>query len=189
MSSNEWYTPHRYIEAARAVLGAIDLDPASCEFANRVVQATRFYTNEENGLMRPWTVDGKPARVFLNPPYGKTQQGRASNLEYFTRYLLEQYQCGNVTEAILLIPVNTATRWFDALWQYPICFPRFRIRFYNEQGLSQNVSFGTCFVYLGSRELRFIEVFHRFGYVVKAVSPLQTRPITQDLWAESEAFV
>lgn len=182
--SNEWYTPAKYIEAARAVLGEIDLDPASCVFANQVVRARQFYTIADNGLMHPWH-----GRIWLNPPYGKTQQGHASNPEYFTRYLLEQYQCGNVTEAILLIPANTATLWFDALWQYPVCFPRFCIRFYNEQQKSSNgISFGSCFVYLGPHEQRFSEVFQHFGHIVKAVSPLQARPVHQDLWIEREAF-
>src|SRR5258708_17152650 len=106
MSTNEWYTPARYIEAAREVMGGIDLDLASCEFANHVVQAAHFYTQETNGLMHPWY-----GRVWLNPPYGKTMQGGGSNLEYFTRHLVDHYQCGNVTEAILLIPANTATTW------------------------------------------------------------------------------
>lgn len=182
--SNEWYTPQRYIEAARTVMGGIDLDPASCEFANRVVQATRFYTKEENGLMHPWY-----GRIWLNPPYGKTQQGQASNLEYFTRYLIEQYQDGKVIEAILLIPANTATRWFDTLWQYPICFPRFRVRFYNEQGLSDGASFGTCFVYLGAHVQRFVEVFHRFGHIAMPSVHLPLKPVARDLWMESEVSV
>lgn len=179
--SNEWYTPHRYIEAVRQVMGGIDLDPASCEFANRVVQATNFYTKEENGLMHPWQ-----GRVWLNPPYGKTQQGQASNLEHFTRYLIEQYQCGNVTEAMLLVPVNTATRWFDALWRFPICFPRFRVRFYNEQGPSDGASFGTCFVYFGPHEQRFLEIFRQFGHVVLPGKDQPFKPVERELWITGE---
>jgi hypothetical protein len=39
---NEWYTPVKYIEAARRVLGNIDLDPASCEAAQTTVRARQF---------------------------------------------------------------------------------------------------------------------------------------------------
>lgn len=35
----EWYTPSRYIEIARAFLGAIDLDPASSKQAQKTVKA------------------------------------------------------------------------------------------------------------------------------------------------------
>src|SRR5258708_1446391 len=169
MSTNEWYTPSHYIEAAREVMGGIDLEPGSLEFGNRVVQATHYYTRETNGLTQPWR-----GRIWLNPPYGKTEQAQASNLEIFTRRLIEQYDLCNVTQAILLIPANTATSWFDLLWQFPICFPASRIRFYQENGEPSNgVSFGTCFVYLGLHEARFAEIFSRFP-----------RPIARELWTE-----
>lgn len=50
--SNEWYTPVLYVEAARRVMGSIDLDPASCPFANETVRASHYFTTDDNGLVR-----------------------------------------------------------------------------------------------------------------------------------------
>lgn len=61
----EHFTPPAIIELARAVLGGIDLDPASSDAANENVKAVGFYTAGMNGYERPWT-----GRVFLNPPGG-----------------------------------------------------------------------------------------------------------------------
>lgn len=53
-ASNEWYTPARYMEAVRKVMGGIDLDPASNAIANATVQALYYYTQADNGLSKTW---------------------------------------------------------------------------------------------------------------------------------------
>lgn len=181
--SNEWYTPKEYIDAVREVMSQIDLDPASCEFANRTIQATHYYTKKDNGLMHPWH-----GHVFLNPPYGKTTLGAASNLEAFTRYLIQQYQIGNVQEAILLIPVNTATSWFMPLFDFPIFFPKTRIRFMTEHGPSDGASFPTCLIYFGPNKQKFMEVFSRFeGRFASAIDTPKAKPVDIELWCGGAA--
>jgi ParB family chromosome partitioning protein len=48
----EWYTPPEYIEAARAVRGEIDLDPASSDIAQKTVKALHYFTLDDDGLNR-----------------------------------------------------------------------------------------------------------------------------------------
>jgi hypothetical protein len=62
----EWYTPAAILEAARKALGAIDLDPASSDIAQALVQARAFFTAEDDGLAQEWH-----GRVWLNPPYSR----------------------------------------------------------------------------------------------------------------------
>jgi hypothetical protein len=63
LSTCEWYTPKRYIDAARKVLRSIDLDPATSKLAQTVVKAKTFYTAEDDGLSKQWH-----GRVWLYPP-------------------------------------------------------------------------------------------------------------------------
>ena len=66
-NSVEHYTPVDVVEAAREVLGAIDLDPASCEEAQKVVRAARWIGLPDDGLAAHSTWAG---RTFCNPPGG-----------------------------------------------------------------------------------------------------------------------
>src|SRR3990167_189333 len=61
---NEWYTPKNYIDAAKQVMGSIDLDPASSAKANEIVQANKYYSKDDNGLTQEWA-----GNIWLNPPY------------------------------------------------------------------------------------------------------------------------
>ncbi|HYU73392.1 MAG TPA: DNA N-6-adenine-methyltransferase [Ktedonobacteraceae bacterium] len=160
--SVEWYTPTLYIKAAREVMnGIIELDPASCEIANRVVQASRYYDIKINGLLQPW----KARSLWLNPPYGRGD-GNRSNQEIWTCKLIAEYEAGNVEEAILLVNAATDTGWFQRLWRYSICFVKQRIDFYTSEGSLGGPTHGSVFVYFGPRTERFSEVFSQFGHVI-----------------------
>lgn len=160
VSTNEWYTPLKYLDAARNVLGEFDVDPASNNLANQDVQAKRFYTEEENGLLHDW-----PGKVWLNPPY----KGKA---EAFINHLIAQYNKGSTTEAILLINSNsTDTGWFQPLWDYTLCFTNHRINFINSAN-NEEVSgstHGSIFVYFGQQKQKFIDNFKQFGAIVERI--------------------
>jgi len=182
MSTTEWYTPARYIEAARTVMGSIELDPASCAQANRIVKAERYYTKEQNGLLQPWCARS----LWLNPPYGRsaTMQGHhGSTIKLFVDTCLHAYQSGQVQQAIILASTEVNATWFYPLWSYPICFADHRVKFLvGEQHHKYTHMFGTCFVYLGPRHARFGEVFSTFGHIVRAVEPSRPRAVTLPLW-------
>jgi len=173
VSSNEWYTPSKYIEAAREVMGSIDLDPASCELANQVVKAAKYYTKEDNGLMHPWY-----GNVWLNPPFGKTEGWKCSNLEAFTRRLVCFYATNVIRQAIYLVPVDTSTKWYHLLFAYPICFPQGRISFSDKKG---NGQYPMSFIYFGPNEQKFIEVFSKFRRIAKAIDTPKPLPVTLEL--------
>lgn len=180
--SSEWYTRPKYIEAARRVMGSIDLDPASDKEANAVVKAQKIYTKEDNGLLQPWY-----GHVWLNPPFGRSPDMKAqhqSTIDLFIGKLISEYQSGNVEQAILLATAQIDARWFQPLWQYPICFSDHRVRFYRTgNATTYSQMFGTIFVYLGSNEQEFTEVFSQFGRIAKAIDIPKMKPTNLELWS------
>jgi phage N-6-adenine-methyltransferase len=155
--NNEWFTPAEYIEAARNVLGEIDLDPASHPLAQEIVKAKQFFTREDNGLNQPWL-----GRVWLNPPYGK------SEIEPFIEKLIDEIELGN-TSAILLTHNYTDTAWFHAaaLNAQMICFTKGRIRFVDQDGNKCSPTQGQAFFYYGDAASTFADVFRKFGLIVQ----------------------
>jgi hypothetical protein len=166
-SSPEYYTPPIYIKAVYDVLGWIDLDPASCELANTVVKARRFFTEQDDGLSQSWVnPDGSPSRVFLNPPFGKRAYDKSSQARW-SGHLANEYASGRVLEAILLCnPSDTASKWFHNLMRYPHCFTDHRIQFWQVSPTAKTVGrgmAGSIFVYFGKNAEKFYEVFDQFG--------------------------
>lgn len=160
--SNEWYTPAKYIDAARALMGAIDVDPASNPKANEVIQAATYYTIETDGFNKSWN-----GRVWLNPPYGR--DGAESNQALWSARLIEQYKAGITKEAILLVNAVPGNKWFHPLWEFPICFPYERIRFYDEEGETGQPTHSNALIYMGPQIMRFAEIFAPLGKVVAGI--------------------
>lgn len=175
--SNEWYTPARYVEAAREVMGGIDLDPASCKEANMVVRASKFYSIKDNGLEQPWF-----GNVWLNPPYGKIRN--ASLQAIFVRKLLQEWHYRNIEQAILLCTADMDELWFQPLSNFPIGIAYPHIHFYRPGQSEETHIMGSAFVYLGSNEQKFIDHFQQFGPVYKRVSVPKERPVTLSLWGD-----
>ncbi len=156
--SYEWYTPAKYIAAAREVLGGIDLDPASCQEANKVVKAGKYYTIEDDGLRHDWI-----GRVFLNPPY------EVPTVAHFTAKLAREYESGFVDCGICLVNNATDAIWFHKLLGYPVCFPVGRVKFTKPGGEAGGPRQGQAFFYLGEDVEKFSKVFSAFGVVLKRV--------------------
>lgn len=155
---NEWYTPARYVELARTVMGTIDVDPASNDYAQRTVKAATFYTVETNGLDKEWR-----GKVWMNPPYSRKLIGR------FVDKAVEEYRCGRCSEAIVLTNNNTDTKWAATLLENAtaICFTRGRVKFESPtRGCPSTLPQGQMFTYLGSNPEAFASVFAICGHVV-----------------------
>ncbi len=152
----EWYTPPLIIDAAREVLGGIDLDPASCEFANSIVKAKKYFTEEDDGLTKKWE-----GRLFINPPFAHP------TVKYFADKLMEEFGAGNVSQAIWLSNSCVDVGWWQDLAAIGIvCFHRGRIKFYQEDGIGQAPTLGQTIIYLGEAREKFKSKFIDFGVVM-----------------------
>lgn len=150
-TDNEWYTPEIYIQSAREVLGTIDLDPASNDFANETVRATTYFTEETNGLEQDWF-----GNIWMNPPY------QTALLQQFADKLI----ASDFQQAIVLVNNATETAWFKTLISKAsaIVFPTGRIRFRKRDGEKGSPLQGQAFLYCGENPQRFIDVFSKYGW-------------------------
>lgn len=156
---NEWYTPQEIIERVRKVLGHIDLDPASHEEANGVIQADTFFSAEDDGLSQPWA-----GRIWMNPPYASELIGK------FIDKLVEHVNKNDVTEACVLVNNATETRWFQSLMSVAsaVCFPAGRIKFWHPRKVATPLQ-GQALVYVGAHREKFATEFMQIGTAMLVV--------------------
>jgi hypothetical protein len=154
----EWYTPREVLALVRAVLGVIDVDPASCAAAQVNVQARISYTLADDGLRQPW-----PGKVFLNPPYAFPLVAR------FIGKLFAEIEAEHTTEAILLVNAATDTDWFQAAFQRAdaVCFPDGRIHFVHATRGNNHPCRGQALLYYGGAARDFCAVCASVGVTTR----------------------
>lgn len=130
--NDEWYTPLWIIQRARlAFQGDIDLDPASCEMANRTVQAKRYIAYPNNGLDAEWA-----GNVWINPPFSD------SKTAHFVDKVLES-DC----RWIMLCLAQASSKWWFKMWEAAeslVVLPKkgkFAVRFQRPNGEFQDIYF------------------------------------------------
>jgi ParB family chromosome partitioning protein len=155
---DEWYTPPKYIDAARDVMGNIDLDPASSSGANDMVQADEYYTILDDGLTHGWR-----GKVWMNPPYSQPL------INDFCEKFAIDYRQGFITEGCVLVNNATDTGWYHALLEHAaaVCFIKGRVKFIDENGEATGAPLqGQTVLYFGDSVDDFGQRFNEFGRVL-----------------------
>ena len=191
----ELYTPPEIIEAARRVMGTIDLDPASSEIANKRVMATRYYTKETDGLSQEWH-----GNIWMNHPFSKGElackpkKGRKrmckkkncipkfKSGELITRghcithdipsnshwidCLIKEFNVNNLKQSCNITFGSTSESWYQKLERYPQCILDGRTQYIKPCGeVTKNVTKGSVVTYLGPHIDAFAREFSPFGRI------------------------
>jgi ParB family chromosome partitioning protein len=138
-------------------MDGIELDPASSHAAQQIVQAERYYTQEDDGLSVPWV----SRSVWLNPPY------RARLVSQFVFKLIYHYERGDIKGAILLVNNATETKWFQAAISRAqcMCLPLGRIQFLKPDGTTGPPLQGQALIYFGPYVSVFERAFSKIGTI------------------------
>lgn len=151
---DEWYTPPDVIAAARVALGGhIELDPASCDLAQTVVNAGCYYTRRQDGLKQAWDA----RTLWLNPPY--------SDPSPWVDKIITSHERKRVATAIVLVNNATETAWFQhLLFHAPIfCLPAQRMAFWRADHSNVGARQGQAIFYFGEYPQTFARSFAHLG--------------------------
>lgn len=151
----EYFTPPAIIEAARQVMGWIDLDPASSEKANKIIKAGKIYTIEDDGLSHQWF-----GNIWLNHPFGRGLNDK------WIKYLFNEAYRGRIYQFCCITYACTSEKWFQPLLQFYQCFLYPRTNYHLPDGtIKKGVTKGSVVTYYGPNIRKFKDIFSNFGTV------------------------
>ena len=161
IEGDENYTPEYFLAPCKQFLGAIDLDPFSCEIANRTIGANVFFTREDDALTQDWTSFN---RKWVNPPYSAKliDKAIAKTLEY-----------SHIGETLLLVNTSSSAKWFQSCMQKCSAYlhPSRRIPFDSPFRTSKGSNrYDQTLFYFGSRPFEFAQALSAIGRAVQPIS-------------------
>lgn len=153
--SEERYTPLEIVQAARFTLGEILLDPASTAEANKVVEATRFISREEDGLKQDWL-----GSIFLSPPAALPGE--------FVEKCVANLVGGQVKQAIVLTDALTWEPWWHRIANASaaLCLVKGMLEFKHDDGSDFPQEIGQTVFYAGRNTTEFMNAFDKFGFIL-----------------------
>lgn len=174
------------VDSARVVMGSIDFDPYSSEFANEFVQAKHFLTIKDDSInpKEPWE-----GNTFVFPHYMRydynTEEHRYTKSPRFSttttsssmiafRNLYKFWCQGHVNQAIFQVPSLQFLSSCQKTLDFPVCISRSRSYVYRKVD-DELMYFPTkpmIYVYLPPKKgvdraiQKFIDVYTGFGRVI-----------------------
>ena len=125
----EHYTPKDIASRFRRLLGGFELDVASCERANSIIEAERFITEEQDGLSVSW----EARSVFCNAPGGKI--GNTSSQAVWWDKMHQHHLAGDFIEGAFVCFNTSLIRLAPDIFRYYVIIPSNRLRYeaYNDE--------------------------------------------------------
>jgi hypothetical protein len=141
--------PQLIIRSALDVLGAFDLDVYSTGESS----AKQRLGPDDNGLGQAWR-----GRVWMSGLPGR-------QIEKWVDKLCHEYEHGEVTAAIALLPARLNTRWWKKIARYPFCAITGQVVLIKADGSTGRVATPSAVIYLGPQISRFDTAFSPFGTI------------------------
>ena len=143
MDMERWAAPQEYIEAARAVMGSVCIDPASSELAT--------------GIDGEWH-----GNVWLNPSRSRPFMIDSCHA------LVDKYLRGEISQACVLVNSETEAAWFQWMLSYAsaVCFVQGPMRLPQEDGTVVKLPEAQAIVYYGPAVEAFANGFKGAGAIM-----------------------
>ena len=191
-SSVNWLTNGKIVYLARKAFGGqIDLDPCpSTVRSNWFAKKNWFLGGPVDSLKVGWSIDNKPTKIFVNPPFGssyvlgtqcigqdehkKLPESQADLWKQQTIYMWAEKCVKEAKEGNEIIWISKASTETEALQKVlegssGVCFPKGRVSYLDPitRQDKKQPTFGSVLLYLGNNPSPFIQTFSEIGITRK----------------------